>query len=56
MDRDPAAAESYVDARLAALGGHAGLIATLVKARLQPGLDPGSEGSAFLREPALLTP
>ena len=56
VDMDPAAAESYVDARLSALSAHAGLIAALAKARLEHGLDPGREGSAFLREPALLTP
>ncbi len=56
VEMDPAAAESYVDARLSALGENADLIAVLTKTRLQPGLDPGNEGSAFLREPALLAP
>jgi hypothetical protein len=52
---DPADAESYIDARLATLSSHTGLIAILAKSRLQPGLDPGREGSASLVDPALLT-
>ena len=47
--------DDNVNARLSALEHHADLIAVLAKGRLQPGLDPRQEGSAFLHEPAPLT-
>jgi hypothetical protein len=52
----PEAAQEYVPARFESLSGDLAAIAGLAKSRLEAGLPAGAEGSADLREPALLAP
>ena len=52
----PEAALEYVAARFESLRDNLAAIAGLAKSRLEAGLPSGAEGSADLREPALLAP